>query len=239
MLRGIYAAASGLLTQQHALDVAATNISNVNTDGYKRARTFFAAYRQVPLRQGAGRRAAGMLTDQVRTPATVRQMEDGALRETGVPTDFALQGEGFFRVRYAGQIRYRRAGSFRVDADGFLVDENGGYLLDAAGEPIRWNPEQPIRFDESGRGGGVTLAVVTFAPGLVAPQGDGYWAPVEGAEEIPAGARILQGYLEASNVDLAEEIAQLIMAQRQFQASSRALQAHAEMAERAVRDLSW
>lgn len=239
MLRGIYAAASGLLAQQHALDLAAANISNLNTDGYKSGRTFYEAYRSVPLVNTQTGEPAGVLTDQVRTPETIYDLTDGALRETGKLTDFALQGDGFFRVRLGDEIRYRRAGSFAPDADGFLVDAGGAYLLDTAGNPIRWNPDAPVRFDERGSGGGIQIAVVSFPPGGAVPTADGYWVPAEGAEEMPSSARMLQGYLESSNVDLADELIRIMMAQRQFQASQRALQTHADMTDRAVRELGW
>src|SRR3954447_9245912 len=97
----LWAAATGMLAQQTSMDAIANNLSNVNTNGYKRSRTAFQdlLYTQLSPREaarqgsqvGAGTRVAGVQT----------QLEQGAMQQTDQPLDFAIQGEGFFEVTRA------------------------------------------------------------------------------------------------------------------------------------------
>jgi flagellar hook protein FlgE len=119
---------SGLTAESTALSAVANNLSNQNTTGYKDTTVLFSDlfYQSLgttgsgdPIQVGAGTEIAAM-------PATFTQ---GSVESTGVPTDVAIQGTGFFAVQQQGVISYTRAGTFSVNADNFLVTSGGQQVL--------------------------------------------------------------------------------------------------------------
>ncbi|MGB9667931.1 MAG: flagellar hook protein FlgE [Thermosulfidibacteraceae bacterium] len=131
MLRSLFTAVTGLDAQKTSMDVIGHNLANVSTVGYKKERVFFQDifYQNLaaataptvtrpgrnPLQVGLGARVASIDTI----------FSQGALENTGVATDVAIQGKGFFVVKYGNDEYYTRAGNFRFDNRGALVDENG------------------------------------------------------------------------------------------------------------------
>ena len=154
MMRGMFAAISGLAVHQTMLDVTANNIANVNTIGYKSERTSFEdALSQ--LQKGAASPTAtsgGTDAEQiglgVRLGSINNVMTGGAVQTTGNPYDVAIQGDGFFRVvadpttlgAAGASYMYTRAGNFTTDANGDLVTNDGDYVvgfkLDVNGNPL-------------------------------------------------------------------------------------------------------
>ncbi len=132
MMRSLYSGVSGLQNHQTRMDVIGNNISNVNTIGFKKGRVNF----QDMLCQTAGGAAApnevrgGINPKQVGLGVTVAAIDtihtQGNLQSTGVVTDLALQGEGFFILREGDRDFYTRAGAFDVDKDGILVNQANG-----------------------------------------------------------------------------------------------------------------
>ena len=150
MMRGMFAAISGLKVHQTMLDVTANDIANVNTIGYKSSRTSFKdALNQV--QKGASAPTANLGgTNAVSVGLGVQLnsidnlMQSGAVQATGSALDVAIQGDGFFRVATHdgatfGEVMYTRAGNFTRDTVGDLVTPEGyyviGYTLDAGGAP--------------------------------------------------------------------------------------------------------
>ena len=143
MMRGMFAAISGLAVHQTMLDVTANNIANVNTIGYKSERTSFEdALSQ--LQKGAASPTAtsgGTDAEQiglgVRLGSINNVMTGGAVQTTGNPYDVAIQGDGFFRVvadattlgAAGASYMYTRAGNFTTDANGDLVTNDGDYVV--------------------------------------------------------------------------------------------------------------
>ena len=137
MVRSLWTAATGMNTQQTNIDTVANNLANVNTSGFKKQRAEFEdlLYQTV--------KAAGTVaTEDTVTPvgvelghgarlaATQRIFEQGSLQHTGVISDVAIQGDGFFRVlQYDGTYAYTRDGSFKVDSQRQLVTSNGLRVL--------------------------------------------------------------------------------------------------------------
>jgi flagellar hook protein FlgE len=119
---------SGLTAEATALSAVANNLANQNTTGYKDTRVLFSDlfYQSLgttgagaPIQLGAGARVGSM-------PGTFTQ---GSVTATGVPTDVAIQGNGFFVVQNGGAISYTRAGDFSVDKNNFLVTSEGQQVL--------------------------------------------------------------------------------------------------------------
>ena len=132
MLRSLYSGVSGLLNHQTRMDVIGNNVSNVNTTGFKKGRANFQDLISQTL-QGAARprpEVGGVNPTQVGLGMQIAAIDtlhtQGSLRSTGVKSDVALQGEGFFVLRESGQLLYTRAGNFNVDQDGSLVNPATG-----------------------------------------------------------------------------------------------------------------
>lgn len=132
MLRSLYAGITGLINHQTRMDVIGNNVANVNTTGFKKGRVQFQDLISQTL-QGAARprdEVGGVNPKQVGLGMQVASIDtlhtQGALQTTGVKTDLAVEGEGFFILRDGGALQYTRAGNFSIDADGILVDGANG-----------------------------------------------------------------------------------------------------------------
>ncbi len=132
MMRSLYAGVSGLQNHQTRMDVLGNNIANVNTTGFKKGRVNFHDMISQTL-QGAARpteRIGGVNPMQVGLGMQIAAIDtiftQGSLQTTGVKTDVAIQGEGFFILREGEVFHYTRAGAFGLDADGSLVNPANG-----------------------------------------------------------------------------------------------------------------
>ncbi len=239
MLEGLYSAAAGMEAQQARLDEASNDLANVSTTGYKRARVSFRDLLYAP----AGRGAAGGQNVGAGAAASVMGRSffvQGALQPTGQPLDLALEGPGFFEVRTAdGATALTRNGAFGLNADGRLTDSTGNVVQ----PPIAVPKGATAQDLEVGADGTVTangrrlgkLAVVDVpAPdGLAALGSSLFQATAASGQPRAAGAgtAVRQGSLEASNVDIANAMVDLMTAQRSFELASRAIKLQDQMAE--------
>ena len=177
MLRSLTSAISGLQNFQERMDVIGNNIANVNTTGFKSARTEFADSFSQTLQFSSTGSAGNTGTSAVQigagvtTTAIKNQYTQGALSRTGVQTDLAVAGEGFFIVRDPVSLTQfaTRAGDFRIDQNGFLVANSGqrvqGYSdsalttigdiqIDTTGMPVTSNPASKLisyAIDDAGK----------------------------------------------------------------------------------------
>ncbi|MBW2307917.1 MAG: flagellar hook basal-body protein, partial [Deltaproteobacteria bacterium] len=137
----IFIAATGLMAQEKRLEVIANNLANANTTGFKRDVASFGTWLDIQLRGGLDGRAeavGGVSADTSDLHGTfmyrtVTDFSQGALRYTGNPLDFALQGEGFFVLQTPEGIRYTRNGSFQIGADNYLITRQGYRVMGEAG----------------------------------------------------------------------------------------------------------
>jgi flagellar hook protein FlgE len=278
MMRSMFSGVSGLRTHQTMMDVLSSNIANVNTFGFKAQRTTFKdALLQTLSGAGApGANLGGTNPRQVGLGMTLNSidslMTQGNAQSTGVVTDMAIQGDGYFRVTQgsnftganlnagAGEF-YTRAGNFTFDAQGYLVSQAGYYVIGTQGGPpavdgrLQVNPAttQAINVDPAGvitaidntgtstTVGTISLAKFANAAGLERASSN-MWrasnnsgAAVDGAPGGAAGhGQITPGTLEMSNVDLALEFTNMIIAQRGFQANGKTITASDQMLEELV-----
>ncbi|MDR0494106.1 MAG: flagellar hook protein FlgE [Treponema sp.] len=132
MMRSLFSGVSGLQNHQTRMDVIGNNISNINTTGFKRNRVNFQdmLYQQL---QGAARptdEIGGVNPKEVGLGMSVASIDtvhlQGALQSTGITTDLALQGNGFFILDSAGKQLFTRAGAFTVDEAGLMVNPANG-----------------------------------------------------------------------------------------------------------------
>jgi flagellar basal-body rod protein FlgF len=227
MNSGYYAAVTGLVAKMDALNVAANNLANISTVGYKAQKEF---YKSVTANL-KGSPPTGSMNRALNNFGVLGgvsvSLESGALEKTGNDLDVALEGPGFFTVQTAAGTRYTRAGNFHVDTSGQLVDSSGDPVLGEGG-PITLTSGK-VSISQNGtisQKGGVLakLKIVNFAADQLSPDGNSlFTAPAE-AEKDAASSHVRQGMVEASNMDPVTGSVQLVMVQRNSQMLQRALQ---------------
>jgi flagellar basal-body rod protein FlgF len=223
---GYYAAFSGWLARSQALDVAAANLANTGTAGYRAERDYFRSAILGPealqSQLNTSVNAFGVLG------GTELDLGQGALTPTGNPLDVAVQGSGFFTIRTKQGVRYTRDGQFQRAQDGTLTTRAGDAVLDARGQAIRV-PAGTVAVGEDGAvsvngalAGRIALANFASAGSLTA-EGANLYAAADGAQPVPATGTLRQGALEASNQDVIEGSLQLVLMQRQAEMMQKAV----------------
>jgi len=232
MIRGIYIAGTGMLTQQSQLDVIANNLANVNTPGFKRSAVTTEPFNGILMRnvtQG-GAPAIGEMPFGVELSGIRQIFEQGPINQTGNTMDLALVGEGYFVVRTPQGNRYTRDGAFQLNGQGQLTTAGGNLVLGVNNQPIQVgagqfavSPQGAVTVDGQARG---QLQVVNLNPNTIVPAGDSLM------QGTPAGAaantQVRQGALEGSNVSTVTEMVSLIATTRSFEAAQKALTAEDE-----------
>jgi len=251
MLRALRTAALGMSAQQTSVDNTANNLANANTTGFKKARVAFQdlLYQRVRAAGGQGESAppsALQLGHGAVAVATVGTFTQGGMSETGNALDFAINGAGFFQIQMPdGTAAYTRDGTFSVTADGQLVTQSGFALEpsidvppDALGVEVRADGTVYARMSgeaEPFELGQIELARFQNPAGLRATGGNRYEATEASGQPIlaPPGmdgvGTLHQGFLEASNVDVVQEMVDLIASQRAYELNSKMVQASEEM----------
>jgi flagellar basal-body rod protein FlgG len=238
MLEGLNSAAAGMAAQQQRLDAVSNDLANANTTGYKRVRVGFRdlVYTQTGRSSAEGpRTGAG-----VAAVDAGRAFAQGVLQRTDQPTDVAVQGEGFLRVRLPdGRQALTRDGSLRIDGAGKLVTSSGAVVqppvtFPAGSDPSRLSigPDGTV-LNGTRRIGRIELVSVRSPQGLQ-PVGDNAFlaTPASGAvRAAPATTTLTQGALEMSNVDMADAMVAMIESQRAFQLTSKAIHTQDQMWE--------
>lgn len=137
------AAISGMVTQQQNIDLIANNLANVNTTGYKRAKIHFQdslnAAGIAAAISGTGEQEEAAASAGVSVGGMTRDFSQGSLQPTGRQMDFAINGEGFFRIKMDdGQMAYTRAGVFLMDGAGKVTTQSGELLDPPLQMPLRF-----------------------------------------------------------------------------------------------------
>ena len=235
MLEGLYTAAAGMAAQQQRMDSLANDVANVNTAGYKQLRTGFRDL--VYAQQGRGA-ANGIESGSGVAAQTVgRSFAQGSLRQTGQPLDVALQGPGFLQVRTPeGQLALTRDGSLRVTNTGQLVTSTGAQVVPPINFPagvdmanVAVATDGTITANNQ-RIGQLTVVDVPAPQGLVSVGDNLFVATADsGAPRATAATTFAGGYLESSNVELADAMVDMMDSQRAFELASKAIRQQDEM----------
>jgi len=236
---GLYLSADGAHAQARRLEVIANNLANVDTVGFKRDLAIFQARYAEEIAQGVDVPGSGSINDVGGGTMLLQTQTDfspGPVKRTGMPTDVAIDGDGFFLVRKGDQNYLTRAGNFRLTDRGELVTQQGYPVLSETGAPVVIDMAAgPFQITPDGvvrqRGAAVALALVRPAPnsGLV-KVGENLFRPQGDPQPLPAGQRrVAAGYLEMSGVRPTSEMVQLIEATRAIEANLQLMQAHDQM----------
>lgn len=208
---------------QRRMDIAANNLANVSTTGFKADLMSTRSHTQSPARSEDRPNDIRFVRDVL----VAHDFAPGAITATGEPFDLAIQGEGFFTVQGPQGAMYTRNGAFRLDATGQVVTPEGFPVLGAGGAPIVVDPQgQAPVIDANGavRINGVEagqIGLVTFADAAALEKaGENLWAQGDATPGAFTGA-LAQGALESSNVNAVLELTRLIEISRAYESAAR------------------
>jgi flagellar basal-body rod protein FlgF len=232
---GMYISAEGAQVQQKRLETIANNLANVETAGFKRDVAMFQARFAEAIQQGSDyphSRTQNDIGGGVKIIDVATDFASSSLRETGIPTDFAVNGEGFFQVRGKdGGVYLTRAGNFTLDARGRLITQSGDLpVLSESGTEIVIDGARPWEVYPGGR---IMQDGSATSIGLVKPQslgdlvktGANLFRPLARLAAVAEGDRdIRQGYLEQSGVNPTREMMAMIDTSRAYEANTRLIQ---------------
>lgn len=250
MLDALYIASTSLHAQQDNINGISNNLANVNTPAFKKSRAMFddLMYRE-PISSSS---ALQRVRDNMQVGMGAGVMDNskvftvGDLRPTENALDIAIRGKGFIEIELEnGELAYTRTGSLRIDAEGYIETKSGDRLssriqvppdasqivIDETGVVLAKIGQQDALLDIGNidlvnflntsslrsAGEGVYLATDNSGPAMYSTPGD------DGA------GTLVQGFLEASNVDMIEELTELVLAQRAYQVNSQVIRASDEM----------
>jgi flagellar basal-body rod protein FlgG len=247
MIDALYISASGLRSEQKQIDVISNNVANMHTPGFKRSRVNFVEVATAGVSANAGA-PADSSGNGTRIFSTSTMFSAGNMRATQNPLDLAIQGNGFFEFEAEnGELVYSRDGQFRIDAEGQLVNVQGLRLS----RPIQMPADaQEVRIAANGEITAILsgsaerqiigqIELTTFAAqDAMDVMGDNRFAATDAAGAPSYGrpgetgfGSVQQGYVEMANVEMVEEMAALVLAQRAYQLNARVLQASDQILE--------
>jgi flagellar basal-body rod protein FlgG len=250
----LHSAATGLTALSTEIDVIANNLANVNTAGFKSFRANFEDLMYEQKKQPGVENANGDRTPAglfvglgTQVSNTQQDFTQGSATPTGNPLDIMISGRGFMQVSILEElgdgVGYTRAGNFFINPDGNIVLGNSqGPLLEppisvpAEATDISISPDGIVRVIVAGDAEPVQVGQIELAsfvnPAGLKPIGGNVWVesaasgpPINGNPGEGGFGTILQGHLEASNVEPVRELVQLIKTQRAFELNSQSIQA--------------
>lgn len=257
-MRALFTAATGMDAQQLRIDTIANNLANVSTTGFKKTRAefqdLFYETLQAPGAQssdGTSLPTGAQIGHGVKLGGVNRIFTQGTRANTGRDLDLSIDGDGFFQIQESGgEVLYTRDGSFSMDSDGNMVNDQGNLL-----EPNIQIPIDAIQVTVlqdgtvsallAGQNSPQELGQLEIArfqnPSGLRALGGNLFVPTDSSGDAETGApgdtgfgTVAQGFLESSNVNMAEELVKMILAQRAFEVNSRVIQAGDEMLQTAA-----
>ena len=253
MLRAMYTAASGMEAQQLNIDTIAHNLANINTSGFKQRKTQFQDLLYQNERNAGTSNTASTeipvgLQIGLGTKAIATQMifTQGAYAATKSALDMVIEGQGFFQIiQPNGQIAYTRSGNFHMNREGSVVTADGDLL----------DPQITIPPDQLGITIGADGTVSVIQAGQTQPQkvgqieiamfqnpaglqsiGKNLLLPTQASGDAITGTpgeeglgTLLSGFVEQSNVSVVEEMVNMIVSQRAYEANSKVIRTADEM----------
>ena len=245
MIRSLWIARTGLDAQQTQLDVISNNLANVSTNGFKRARPVFEDLLYQTLRQPGAQSSqqtqipSGLqLGTGVRPVSTARIFTQGNIQKTDNSLDVAVQGNGFFQVLLPdGTTGYTRDGSFQKDNQGQIVTADGypvqpNITIPANALTVSIGTDGTVSITQSGTAATTQIGSIQLAtfmnPGGLQSIGQNLFletaasgTPTPNTPGTNGAGIVNQGYVETSNVNVAEELVTMIQTQRAYELNSK------------------
>lgn len=247
MIRSLWIAKTGLDAQQTQLDVISNNLANVSTNGFKRARAVFEDLLYQTLRQPGAQSSqqttipSGLqLGTGVRPVATEKIFTQGPPVQTSNPLDIAINGQGFFQIQMPdGTLAYTRDGSFQKDGTGQVVTSSGYPLSPALTIPanattVTIGRDGVVSVAQAGTTAATQIGTIQLAnfvnSGGLQSVGENLFVetassgtPTPNTPGTNGTGLLNQGYVETSNVNVAEELVNMIQTQRAYEINSKAI----------------
>lgn len=257
MIRALWTSATGMMAQQTSLDVVSNNLANVNTTGFKRDRADFQDLMYQSLRlqgvttEGGNQIPTGINIGHGTALAAVQKLfTQGNYEQTENQLDVAIEGNGFLQVTLpSGDTGYTRAGTLKSDSQGRVVTSDGYLITPNLTIPqnttnISIETDGTVSATVQGQStpqqiGTIELATFSNPAGLRAMgknlflETDASGTPITGKPGENGLGTVLQGYLESSNVSVVQEMVNMIVGQRAYEANSKSIQAADEMLRQA------
>ncbi|CPR21077.1 flagellar basal-body rod protein FlgG [Brenneria goodwinii] len=256
MIRSLWIAKTGLDAQQTNMDVISNNLANVSTNGFKRQRAVFEDLLYQTVRQPGAQSSeqttlpSGLqLGTGVRPVSTERLHSQGNLEQTENSKDVAINGQGFFQVQLPdGTTAYTRDGAFQLDANGQLVTSSGYSVQPAITIPdtaltMTVARDGVVSVTQQGQTAATQVGQLTLST-FINPTGlqslgenlyqetESSGAPTESTPGQNGAGLLYQGYVETSNVNVAEELVDMIQVQRAYELNSKAVSTSDAMLQR-------
>ena len=247
MNQALWVAKTGLDAQQTRMSVVSNNLANTNTTGFKRDRANFEDLLYQQLRQPGGSTSAQtqlpsglQLGTGVRVVSTSKDFQQGNPQQTGRSLDVMINGRGFFEVLMPdGSSAYTRDGSFQINAQGEVVTNEGypvqpGLQLPEGAQSVTIGADGTVSVQLAGQAQPVQIGALTLAdfvnPAGLQALGENLFAETGASGPAQTGGpgtgglgRLIQGALEASNVNVVEELVSMIETQRAYETNAKAI----------------
>jgi flagellar basal-body rod protein FlgG len=245
-------ASTGMSAQQLAVETIANNLANMSTIGFKKSVNEFQdlmyqTVRAAGTSTGTGTLPVGLQIGTGVKPVSIHKIfAQGDFQHTQSPLDIAIQGDGFLQLTMPdGTTAYTRDGALKTDSNGNLVTADGYQILPAMTIPndaqtISISPQGVLSVIRAGNSTPVQIGTIDLArfsnPAGLNSIGQNLFKPTLGSGDALTGApggtgfgTLLQGSLENSNVNIAEEMVNMIVAQRAYEVNSKAIQTSDDM----------
>lgn len=239
-----------MIVQQHAVDVAANNLANASTSGFRKGVVAFRAFPEGEMvrieRSGSGspeKASLGRVPLSIVVSESVSVMSPGFISETGNPLECAIAGEGFFQVTDGQNNYYTRSGSFQLDSEGQITTPSGLALVGDGG-PLVVGEASRLSITENGSVladgqeiGRIALFEFENAP-YMHQRGSNVFSLTEASGDPvqmnPEDVRLVPGAIEGSNVNVVEEMTRMLTASRAYEAVSKAFEAGSETGKKMI-----
>lgn len=263
MVKGLYTAWSGMVNEMNRMDVMTNNLANADTNGYKKegaTSESFSHHLAVKIKDQSDYGLPvrlGNVNLGVKIGETYTDYTQGSFQVTDSQYDLALDGAGFFAVSFTSKdgetsVKYTRDGAFTVNTEGYLVTKDGDYVLNRNGAEqtnpgeesrIRIDPNVEFRVDENGniwQNNQIvnTVGVIDFENyDYLEKYGENLYQTVDGAVITASDAKVQQGCIEASNVNVVSEMVNMITITRAYESNQKVMQTIDTMLDRAVNNV--
>ncbi|WP_407307364.1 flagellar hook-basal body protein [Desulfosporosinus sp. SB140] len=244
MIRGLYTSAAGMLAAETQSEIIGDNVANTKTPGYKEQLVSNSSFPSMLIERLGGSQASevvpiGMLGTGVGVDRAGLNNIQGALQSTDIKTDLALTSPGYFVVQTAGGVRYTRNGHFHLDSNGTLVTSDGNALLGGKGPIGHLSSEFSVKADGTIIDNGQMvdqLRVAVIPTNALVREGQSLYNSSQPVQ-MSAAPKVLQGSVEASNVDLSGQMIQMMTVMKAYEANQKVIQTQDDMLGKAVNDV--
>jgi len=233
-----------MLAAQTQSEVIGDNVANVKTPGYKEQLASNISFPAMLIERMGGNTSPepvqiGWLGTGVGVDRASLSNTQGALETTDLKTDLALTSPGYFVVQTPGGDRYTRNGHFQLDANGMLESPEGYALQGEKGTIGPLSSEFVVKADGTVMDNGQRidrLRVVNIPTDALKREGQSLYSVTQPVQ-VSTDAQVLQGSIEASNVDLSGQMIQMMTVMKAYEANQKVIQTQDEMLSKAVNEV--